>query len=613
MKKSALFAIVGVVAVAAIGMTFALSKDRAILGNSFALLNYQTTVTDEFVSPKNWTTCQTVPKEITVTNYSDKAVAVRIKLEEDWIAANGTTHLPLVSAASNLTMAQIEFTPNSGWTAVGEYYVYDTDLAPNVTTSSLITGVTLNCSANLDTSDGAAPDSDGAYAGGEYHLKATIQTIEADKKRKWMNYLYDAVASQVNDPYDIDFTKKAMKSNDLATANGNGVNRYTEKGQDVYYFRGEVDNNNVVWADKCWLIVRTTYSGGVKMIYNGSSADVDGAKQCPGDDAQIVYDYDYEGQDSFKFGGNYGGSPADVGYMYGERIVYHSVQAGTTTFTFSNDVSRSGDTYILDTSAGQSITGTWADERKNAAERYHYFCTNGATSCDSTEIGYILVFYKAYDLGRIYYLPVDGYDDIEEMKAAMFENYYDSRAKSIIESWFEAEGLDAREDDLEDAIFCNDRSYVGGSLKGKDSNATGEGDNYHGAYIRNRAKNAQNNLDPSLDCASKNDSFTKYDTTNGNGMLYEKTGLITADEVTLGGAGFYVYDFNNYLASINANIWTMSPQHFDSDTAYLFCFSYGMGSCEDYFDGGLRPLVSLKEGTIYASGTGLKTDPYIIP
>ena len=94
-------------------------------------------------------------------------------------------------------------------------------------------------------------------------------------------------------------------------------------------------------------------------------------------------------------------------------------------------------------------------------------------------------------------------------------------------------------------------------------------------------------------------------------MLYEKTGLITADEVTLGGAGFYVYDSNNYLASINA--WTMSPQLFDSDTAYLFCFSQGMGSCEDYSDGRLRPLVSLKEGTIYASGTGLKTDPYIIP
>ena len=91
----------------------------------------------------------------------------------------------------------------------------------------------------------------------------------------------------------------------------------------------------------------------------------------------IVYDYDYEVQESFKFGGNYGRSQADAGYMYGERIVYHSVQAGTTTFTFSNDVSRSGDTYTLDTSTGQSIKGTWADERLNAAKRYHYFCTNG--------------------------------------------------------------------------------------------------------------------------------------------------------------------------------------------------------------------------------------------
>ena len=125
-------------------------------------------------------------------------------------------------------------------------------------------------------------------------------------------------------------------------------------------------------------------------------------------------------------------------------------------------------------------------------------------------------------------------------------------------------------------------------------------------------KNAQNNLTPSLDCASKNDSFTKYDTTNGNGMLYEKTGLMTEDEATLAGLGKDVYDLNNYLVN-GGNQWTMSPSEFDFDTAYIFGFSWGSSGYDYYFDGELRPLVSLKEGTIYASGTGLKTDPYIIP
>lgn len=69
--------------------------------------------------------------------------------------------------------------------------------------------------------------------------------------------------------YEINFTKKAIVSDDIATANGNGVNKYTENGQDVYYFRGQIANNNVIWAGKCWKIVRTTATGGTKMIYNG--------------------------------------------------------------------------------------------------------------------------------------------------------------------------------------------------------------------------------------------------------------------------------------------------------------------------------------------------------
>ena len=37
----------------------------------------------------------------------------------------------------------------------------------------------------------------------------------------------------------------------------------------VYYYRGEVTDNNVIFANKCWKIVRTTDTGGTKLIYNG--------------------------------------------------------------------------------------------------------------------------------------------------------------------------------------------------------------------------------------------------------------------------------------------------------------------------------------------------------
>ncbi len=41
----------------------------------------------------------------------------------------------------------------------------------------------------------------------------------------------------------------------------------------VYYFNGAVENNNVIFGGFCWKIVRTTDTGGVKMIYNGAPSD----------------------------------------------------------------------------------------------------------------------------------------------------------------------------------------------------------------------------------------------------------------------------------------------------------------------------------------------------
>ena len=37
----------------------------------------------------------------------------------------------------------------------------------------------------------------------------------------------------------------------------------------IYYYRGDIKNNNVVFGGFCWKIVRTTDTGGVKLIYNG--------------------------------------------------------------------------------------------------------------------------------------------------------------------------------------------------------------------------------------------------------------------------------------------------------------------------------------------------------
>ena len=49
-----------------------------------------------------------------------------------------------------------------------------------------------------------------------------------------------------------------------------GADEYTNP---VYYFNGDVEDNNVLFAGFCWKMVRTTDTGGVKMIYNGVQKD----------------------------------------------------------------------------------------------------------------------------------------------------------------------------------------------------------------------------------------------------------------------------------------------------------------------------------------------------
>ena len=52
----------------------------------------------------------------------------------------------------------------------------------------------------------------------------------------------------------------------------------------IYYYRGAVTNNNVFFAGKCWKIVRTTETGGTKLIYNGTPTS---DNKCNGDNSMI--------------------------------------------------------------------------------------------------------------------------------------------------------------------------------------------------------------------------------------------------------------------------------------------------------------------------------------
>ena len=56
----------------------------------------------------------------------------------------------------------------------------------------------------------------------------------------------------------------------LGLYNGEGADTYANP---VYYYKGNVQNNNVLFGGFCWKIVRTTETGGVKIVYNGVQKD----------------------------------------------------------------------------------------------------------------------------------------------------------------------------------------------------------------------------------------------------------------------------------------------------------------------------------------------------
>ena len=68
-----------------------------------------------------------------------------------------------------------------------------------------------------------------------------------------MNYTLDT---------NVDFSQGA------SSTNGEGLMMVSSTQNDEYpivYYRGDVSNNNVIYADKCWLIVRTTETGGISI------------------------------------------------------------------------------------------------------------------------------------------------------------------------------------------------------------------------------------------------------------------------------------------------------------------------------------------------------------
>ena len=176
-----------------------------------------------------------------------------------------------------------------------------------------------------------------------------------------------------------------------------------------------------------------------------------------------------------------------------------------------------------------------------------------------------------------------------------------------LETWYN-NNLKTYESKLADTIWCNDKSTVSGGL-GYGTNATD-----YGAYNR-----LASTKQPTLKCPNDNNGgklskFTVDDTTNGNGNLTYKIGLLTADEIAFAGFISGYYNRSTYLQENTGTTWwwSLSPGYFNGGGAVVWGVISGyLGDFGVSSDVGLRPAISLISSTS-VTGNGTSDNPYVV-
>ena len=375
---------------------------------------------------------------------------------------------------------------------------------------------------------------------------------------------------------------------------------------DSYYYRGNVTNNYVKFADKYWRIVRINGDGTVRVIYDGTSAHANGESSS---DRQI-------GTSAFNSSYN---DNAYVGYMYGNSdIVEPSEYSSPNSFEkkdtlyISKEYTFDENTKLFTLKNPIQVLGS------NLTTDYigYYYADSTPTSVPSSVstlykiMGVTTDDFKYVDIkyGYVYYGT--------SSKEVAQTNTNDSTIKTYIDNWYKTNIVGTtNEQYLADNIFCNDRSIsIYTDTRYNTNTKPGYGTNstlYRWGFGPQRGTN-YGNMKMMLTCPQKNDAFTVSDTSKGNGALTYPVGLLSEDEIVLAG-GWDIRSNRHYL-SIGQTWWTSSPQSAGRGASVWYLYSNGDATYLDdgvNWNAGVRPVFNLK-AEVLAQGSGTATDPYRI-
>ena len=407
------------------------------------------------------------------------------------------------------------------------------------------------------------------------------------------NTLFYKIKSSANKYTRIDFSKQSS----VDGTKGIYTTTNTENNVPVYYYRGAVDNNHVLFANFCWRIVRTTETGGVKLIYDGKPSN----GQCNNTGADTTIG-------NIQFNTSYN-SPAYVGYMYNTAHTASSKDITTLSgnIVFGNDATydASAKKYTLKDTKTLTNPSNWNTEYSNYTDKYHYTCFSSGTTCQS--VYYIHAIYS--EDKHAYYFTLTNGKKPKDLLNDMFEgniNVKESNAKVKIDAWYKT-NMTSYTSKLEDSGFCNDRTYYNFNTSGWNKDYS----NYD-KWLNFSSIQRLSNRKLSLVCPRQLDKFT-VSADNGNGKLTYPVGMITAEEMAYAGGVIWQTNTSYYLYNGVYN-WSFSPSTFHGWYAREFVLSSSGTFGYNYVTGSLggRPVVSLKQGIAVASGSGTSSSPYVI-
>lgn len=410
----------------------------------------------------------------------------------------------------------------------------------------------------------------------------------------------DNIQSQyVENANGINF-KKASGIN-----NGKGLYVMADTMNDanpIYYYRGNVDDNNVVFGNFCWKILRTTDTGGIRLIYNGLKAE-DGTCNNTGAATEAATGKTFNPT-------NIG--IAGAGYNYTDKTSLKLTAKNDSTVIvgtiFANNVTYNNETgmYILSDDRYIS-TSNFTNEKEQNIQTHHFTCFKTVDE-GCTSVYYIYMNRNA----QIFYATLKNGRSLTDYLNIEFEgnstNEISSTLHNAVDTWYAANMTNLTHL-IEDSVYCNDRSlYNPWTLTSTISN-----DNDLKMHFSTKARIAYTGK-PSVACKYKADSFTMSESI-GNGKLAYPVGLITLDEAALAGMAWQVDSTDSFLNN-DRLYWTMSPG-FVSATGVYNGVIHSMSDtvAVNYvgsIGGGIRPVITLKKETKILAGFGTVENPFVI-